>query len=87
MPQVRQVSAAAAPIEFAAADVSREFEFSDADFRSLAQLAYQHAGIALSDSKRNLVYGRLSRRLRTLGLTSFRNTATTLPTARTRARS
>ena len=44
MPQVRQVSAAAAPIEFAAADVSREFDFSDADFRSLAQLAYEHAG-------------------------------------------
>jgi len=30
----------------------------------LAKLAYDHAGIALSDSKRNLVYSRLSRRLR-----------------------
>lgn len=50
----------------------REFAFSDADFRSLAQLAYEHAGIVLSDSKRNLVYSRLSRRLRALGLTSFR---------------
>jgi chemotaxis protein methyltransferase CheR len=72
MPQVRPMSAAATPIEFAAADVSREFDFSDADFRSLAQLAYQHAGISLSDSKRNLVYGRLSRRLRTLGMKSFK---------------
>jgi chemotaxis protein methyltransferase CheR len=50
----------------------REFEFSDADFRHLVELAYEHAGIALSDSKRNLVYSRLSRRLRALNLRSFR---------------
>ena len=50
----------------------REFEFSDADFRNLAQYAYDQAGIALSDSKRNLVYSRLSRRLRALGMTAFR---------------
>lgn len=50
----------------------REFAFSDADFRGIVQFAYEHAGIALSDSKRNLVYSRLSRRLRVLGLTSFR---------------
>ena len=54
-------------------DVSREFAFSDADFRSLSALAYEQAGIVLSDSKRNLVYGRLSRRLRALGLDSFRS--------------
>jgi chemotaxis protein methyltransferase CheR len=53
--------------------VEREFEFSDSDFRSLVQFAYTHTGISLSDSKRNLVYGRLSRRLRALGLTSFRD--------------
>ena len=56
----------------AAADSTREFVFSDADFRNLAQFAYDHAGIALADSKRNLVYSRLSRRLRALGLTTFR---------------
>ena len=50
----------------------REFEFSDADFRDLAQFAYSQAGIALADSKRNLVYSRLSRRLRTLGMSTFR---------------
>ena len=55
-----------------AAEPAREFAFSDADFRSLAQFAYEQAGIALADSKRNLVYSRLSRRLRALGLTSFR---------------
>jgi chemotaxis protein methyltransferase CheR len=63
-------------VPFAADDLSvanmvREFNFTDADFRFLAQHAYDQAGIVLSDSKRNLVYGRLSRRLRTLGLTSF----------------
>jgi len=49
----------------------REFAFSKGDFEFLAGLAYKHAGISLADSKRNLVYSRLSRRLRTLGLASF----------------
>jgi chemotaxis protein methyltransferase CheR len=53
-------------------DAPREFVFSDADFRSLVGLAREHAGIALSDSKRNLVYTRVSRRLRALGFTAFR---------------
>jgi chemotaxis protein methyltransferase CheR len=53
------------------ADPQREFAFSNADFQFLAGLAYEHAGISLAESKRNLVYGRLSRRLRALGLTSF----------------
>jgi chemotaxis protein methyltransferase CheR len=52
-------------------DPAREFAFSDADFRALAQLAYDYAGISLSDSKRNLLYSRLSRRLRQLKLDSF----------------
>lgn len=51
---------------------AREFVFSDADFRHLAGLAYEQAGIVLGDSKRNLVYGRLSRRLRALGFSTFR---------------
>jgi chemotaxis protein methyltransferase CheR len=54
------------------ADARREFAFSDADFQELARLAYEHAGIVLGDSKRNLVYSRLSRRLRTLKLDTFR---------------
>ncbi len=49
----------------------REFAFSEADFRHLVQLAYEYAGIALSGSKRNLLYSRLSRRLRVLGLETF----------------
>src|SRR5436190_9361522 len=65
-------TAAVAVDEAVLADPPREFAFSDADFRSLAQFAYEQAGIALADSKRNLVYGRLSRRLRALRLATFR---------------
>lgn len=61
-----------APGDLAIADANREFEFSDADFRELAQFAHSHAGISLADSKRNLIYSRLSRRLRALGQTSFK---------------
>lgn len=67
MAQARSV--AVPPLSIAQAP--REFEFSDADFRALAKIAYEHAGITLPDAKKNLVYGRLSRRLRTLGLTTF----------------
>ena len=55
------------------APYGREFQFSDADFRSLVALARERTGISLSDSKRNLIYSRLSRRLRALGMTSFRS--------------
>jgi len=64
--------AAALPGAFAAAPI-REFAFSEADFQILIQLAYEHAGIALSESKQNLIYSRLSRRLRALRLESFRD--------------
>jgi len=52
---------------------SREFEFADRDFRRVCELIYQRAGIALAPAKRDMVYGRLSRRLRVLGLRSFRD--------------
>jgi chemotaxis protein methyltransferase CheR len=52
---------------------AREFDFSETDFRTLKQLAYDYAGIALSESKENLIYSRLSRRLRALKLQTFRD--------------
>ena len=52
-------------------NAGREFAFSEADFRHLVQLAYKYAGISLSESKRNLLYSRLSRRLRILGIATF----------------
>lgn len=51
----------------------REFNFGEEDFNALRSLVRQHTGINLSDAKRELVYGRLSRRLRALGLDSFRD--------------
>jgi len=50
---------------------AREYEFSDQDFQRIRRMVHQHTGIALSDSKRQLVYGRLSRRLRALRLRAF----------------
>ena len=49
----------------------REYTFTTADFNQLRDMIDSHAGISMSDSKRDLVYGRLSRRLRVLGLTCF----------------
>ncbi|MCD9034015.1 chemotaxis protein CheR [Luteimonas sp. Y-2-2-4F] len=49
----------------------REFPFHDRDFRRVCELIRQHAGIALGPAKRDMVYGRLSRRLRALRVDSF----------------
>ena len=49
----------------------REFAFGNADFEALRALVKQLTGIHLSDQKRELVYGRLARRLRALQLRSF----------------
>ena len=49
----------------------REFEFTQAEFNRLRKLVHAHTGIALSDAKRELVYGRLALRLRKLKLSSF----------------
>jgi chemotaxis protein methyltransferase CheR len=49
----------------------REFEFGNEDFNALRRLVKQITGINLSDQKRELVYGRLARRLRALQLKSF----------------
>lgn len=50
----------------------REFEFGNEDFEALRSLVKQVTGIALSEQKRELVYGRLARRLRALNLKTFR---------------
>ena len=48
-----------------------EFTFSESDFATIAALLYEEAGIRLRPGKAPLVYARLARRLRTLGLQSF----------------
>jgi chemotaxis protein methyltransferase CheR len=49
----------------------REFLLTDDEFNRLRELVHRYTGISLSDGKRELVYGRLIKRLRTLGLRSF----------------
>ena len=50
---------------------TREFVFSHRDFEEVRKMIYDHAGIALSDAKEDMVYSRLARRLRATGLGSF----------------
>ena len=49
----------------------REFVFGNEDFEALRRLVKDLTGINLSDQKRELVYGRLARRLRALHLRTF----------------
>jgi CheR methyltransferase, all-alpha domain len=49
---------------------ARELLLTDADFQYLVRLAYDHTGIVLADSERNLVCSRLSRRVRSIRLRS-----------------
>ena len=50
---------------------SGEFELTPRDFAAITGILMQEAGIALSDGKANLVYSRLAKRLRLLGLRNF----------------
>jgi len=54
-------------------DAGHEFGFSDRDFEQVRRMIYDHAGIALSPVKREMVYSRLSRRLRERGLENFQD--------------
>lgn len=56
----------------AAGLVEGEFLFTEDDFKKIAQILHSHAGIALAEGKAALVYSRLAKRLRSLGLRSFR---------------
>ena len=55
----------------AATTRTREFVFGNEDFEALRKLVKEITGINLSDQKRELVYGRLARRLRALHLRTF----------------
>ncbi len=48
------------------------FDFSDADFARLKRMILDLAGISLNENKKPMAYSRLARRLRQLGLSSFR---------------
>ena len=53
------------------ADNAKVFEFTARDFARVRTLIYRQAGIALAESKQEMVYSRLARRLRAKGLNSF----------------
>ncbi|MGH6887305.1 MAG: CheR family methyltransferase, partial [Geminicoccales bacterium] len=55
-----------------AAKAMREFDLTEEDFRFLARQVHDLTGIAIHARKRDMLYSRLSRRLRSLGLGSFR---------------
>lgn len=53
--------------------VPGEFLLTSEDFQHIAQMLYADAGIYLPESKATLVYSRLAKRVRSLGLESFRD--------------
>lgn len=50
----------------------REFDFTESDFSHIQKIVYDFAGIDLNESKKNLVYNRLAKRIRFLGQNSFK---------------
>lgn len=52
-------------------DTVKEFDFNARDFERVRGLIYKRAGISLADSKQEMVYSRLARRLRATGIDSF----------------
>ena len=50
---------------------TREFPFSAEQFRLISERIYKFSGIRLTEAKREMVYARLARRLRSLGIASF----------------
>lgn len=48
-----------------------EFRMTEKDFRRIASILYEDSGISLPDTKSTLVYSRLAKRLRALGIASF----------------
>jgi chemotaxis protein methyltransferase CheR len=52
-------------------DAHREFPFSTEQFRQISERIYRFSGIRLPEGKREMVYARLARRLRSLGIGSF----------------
>lgn len=53
--------------------VDGEFILTAGDFRALAEILHAESGIHLQETKAALVYSRLAKRLRALGLKSFRD--------------
>ncbi|PHS68102.1 MAG: chemotaxis protein CheR [Methylophaga sp.] len=50
---------------------SREFEFTDASFERIRKFVTENTGIVLTEAKKDMVYGRLSKRIRKGGFGGF----------------
>jgi chemotaxis protein methyltransferase CheR len=59
------------PTEKMRSETTKEFAFTHSDFDRVRSMIYKKAGISLADSKQEMVYSRLARRLRATGLSSF----------------
>lgn len=68
------MSISTAPTEKPQSEIvqGREFSFTAEDFRQIADLVHSSTGIRLPEYKSAMVYSRLAKRLRALGLDSFR---------------
>lgn len=51
--------------------IEGEYAFTQRNFDAIASFLKQETGIALSEAKATLVYSRLAKRIRKLGLSSF----------------
>lgn len=52
-------------------EIDRNYDFSKSDFKRVQRLIYNHAGITVSDTRQEMVYGRIIRRIRARQLKSF----------------
>lgn len=50
---------------------NKEFLMTDKDYRYISERVYETCGIVLSEQKKDMVYARISRRVRKFGLSSF----------------
>lgn len=61
---------------------AKEFDFTTSDFDRVRDMIHRRAGIALADTKQEMVYSRLARRLRATGVMTFANYLDTLESGR-----
>lgn len=52
-------------------NLQRDLEMTDTDFQRVCKMIYERAGIVLDNNKKEMVYGRLSKRLRLHGIPAF----------------
>ncbi len=55
------------------AEKLREFKFTDKEFNFIRELVREYTGICLADIKKDMVYSRLSKRIRELRLSNFKD--------------